>query len=78
MRERILFIPSTEKETQMSNLLNAGIFLGGYCVIGAAAAASIWAIRRECVRSPARGSIKLPSKPKSRTRVSRLGISAKL
>lgn len=62
----------------MSNLLNAGIFLGGYCAIGAAAAASIWAIRRECTKTPARGTIRLPTKPRARMHVSRLGISVKL
>lgn len=47
----------------MSNLLNIGIFLGGYCAISAVTAASIWAIRRDTKRqSPAENLIKLPAK----------------
>ena len=52
----------------MSALLNTGIFLGGYCAISAVTAVSIWAVRQD-VKLPAKNSIRLPVRPRSKIAV---------
>jgi len=57
----------------MSTMTNVGILLGGYCAISAVTAASVWAINQG-IKSPGKGSIRLPARPNIKTTVGRLKI----